>query len=113
MWRVPAEGGAAVQISRKFGFDPQASPDGKYLYFFAGRGQHAPIDRIDLATLKEEPLIENAIDRSISVTRRGLYFLQRQPDETTVTLRLFEPALNRETALRTFSERMNGGLKVA
>ena len=76
IWRVPAEGGPAVQISRDFGFAPQASPDGRYLYFFAGRSQHAPIHRIDLTTLKEEPLIENAMDRSISVTRRGLYYLR-------------------------------------
>ena len=61
----------AVQISRNFGFAPQASPDGRYLYFFAGRSKHRcianlfaqvrRIHRVDLTTLKEEPLIENAI----------------------------------------------------
>jgi Tol biopolymer transport system component len=113
IWRVPAEGGAAVQISRNFGFAPQASLDGKYLYFFADRSQHAPIHRIDLTTLNEEPLIEDAMDRSISVTRRGLYFLQRNFDETRVTLKLFEPAPGRESALRIFPRIMTGGLEVS
>ena len=113
IWRVPAEGGADVQISRNFGFAPQPSLDGKYLYFFAGRSQHAPIHRIDLTTLNEEPLIEDAMDRSISVTRRGLYFLQRNFDETKVTLKLFEPAPGRESVLRTFPRIMTGGLEVS
>ncbi len=112
IWRVPARGGPAVQISRSFAFAPIASPDGKYLYFFAGRSQHAPIHRIDLTTLAEEPLIENAMDRAISITRRGLYFLQRHSDETTVTLQLFDPSLNRDFAIQTLPAKLNGGLEV-
>ena len=82
------------------------------LYFFADRSAHSPIHRIDLATLKEEPLIENVMDRGISVTQRGLYFLRRHSDETTVTLNLFDPLVNREQELRKLFTKMNGGLEV-
>jgi Tol biopolymer transport system component len=112
IWRVPAEGGPNVQISRNYAFDPQASLDGKYLYIFADRSPHAPVHRIDLATLKEEPLIENVMDRGISVTQRGLYFLRRHSDQTTVTLNFFDPLVNRERELRKLFTKMNGGLEV-
>jgi len=113
IWRVSAEGGQAVQISQKYGFDPQPSPDGRYVYFFAGRSQHAPIHRIDLTTSKEEPVVEDAMDRGISVTARGVYYLRRRPDEKAVTLRLFEPARNRDSALNVLPAFLTGGLDVS
>jgi serine/threonine protein kinase/Tol biopolymer transport system component len=112
IWRVSADGGPAVQISRNFGFAPQASADGRFLYFFAARSEHAPIHRIDLATLEERSVIEDVMDRSISVTGRGLYYLRRRSDDTTVTLRLFEPSVNRDSTVLSLSTRIDGGLDV-
>jgi len=33
VWRMPAEGGAAVQVTRKGGWRPMESPDGKAIYY--------------------------------------------------------------------------------
>jgi hypothetical protein len=33
VWKVPAEGGEAVQLTRQGGFGPLESPDGKFIYY--------------------------------------------------------------------------------
>jgi Tol biopolymer transport system component/DNA-binding winged helix-turn-helix (wHTH) protein len=38
IWKIPIEGGAAVQVTHQGGFESYESPDGKYLYFTKGRG---------------------------------------------------------------------------
>ena len=40
MWKTPAEGGQAVQVTTKGGFAAFESPDGKTLYY--AKGQNAP-----------------------------------------------------------------------
>ena len=53
------------------------------------------------------------MDRSISVTRRGVYYLQRDSAEKTLTLNLFDPSLNRQQVIRTLDVKMSGGLEVS
>jgi hypothetical protein len=33
VWKIPANGGGQVQVTRKGGFAPLESPDGKFLYY--------------------------------------------------------------------------------
>ena len=42
MWKVPAQGGAAIQVTRNGGGLPVESPDGKSLYFAKGDGATGP-----------------------------------------------------------------------
>ena len=38
IWKMPADGGEAVQMTRQGGFEPMESPDGQWLYFTQDRG---------------------------------------------------------------------------
>jgi Tol biopolymer transport system component len=38
IWKVPAAGGPAVQVTKQGGFEGFESPDGKYLCYLKGRG---------------------------------------------------------------------------
>ena len=47
IWKIPAQGGQAVQVTRHGGWEAFASPDGKYLYYSAATGRKT-IHRLDL-----------------------------------------------------------------
>src|SRR5262249_59416746 len=38
IWKMPASGGPAIQITKQGGFDNVESPDGRFLYYAKGRG---------------------------------------------------------------------------
>ncbi len=81
IWRMPAEGGQAVRVTKNGGFEALVSPDGKTLYY-------SKLDRIDPTSGSahlwrvpveggEETLV---FDRAIyprywALTERGIYFV--------------------------------------
>jgi Tol biopolymer transport system component len=88
IWRMPAAGGTAEQITTEGGYDPQESPDGKYLYYvdrwppyrdgspIAGR-----LMRIPTGGGKPEVIRDNMLPFWWSVADNGLYFIQAPEGE--------------------------------
>ena len=74
IWKVPAGGGAAVQVTRNGGFAAVESPDGKYLYYTKNRQVSglwkAPVEG------GEESLVLDAVNAmAFEVTGDGIWFL--------------------------------------
>lgn len=73
IWRLPAKGGEAIQITRGGGRIPYPSPDGRYLYFT----RHEILRRIDLRNNRDEaiPGLESTIvERYWHPARDHIYF---------------------------------------
>ncbi|MBL8216939.1 MAG: PD40 domain-containing protein [Bryobacterales bacterium] len=75
IWKMPSNGGAAVQITRQVGREALESPDGRTLYYHGGpeRG----IWRVPVDDGEESPVPELAPmppSRYWTVTSRGIYF---------------------------------------
>jgi Tol biopolymer transport system component/DNA-binding winged helix-turn-helix (wHTH) protein len=76
IWKMPADGGEAVQMTRQGGFEPMESPDGRWLYFTQDRGSSS-IWRMPTAAGSEAPLFDfrqKNYSRVWTVTGEGVYF---------------------------------------
>lgn len=76
IWKMPAAGGVAVQVTKQGGFDSMESPDGQYLYYLKARA--APgIWRIPVAGGQEAQVFEHPSAgnrRYWTVIEQGIYF---------------------------------------
>ena len=76
VWKMPSEGGQALQVTKKGGFVSQESPDGKFLYFAKGRGA-AGVWRVPVGGGEEVPVLEQVragYERFWAVREKGIYF---------------------------------------
>jgi Tol biopolymer transport system component len=84
IWRVPLNGGETIRVTRNGGFQPQESPDSRYLYYLDRPPGGAPINarlmRAPLAGGNEEVVLEHIRPFLWSVTDTGIVFVTREPD---------------------------------
>jgi Tol biopolymer transport system component len=81
IWRMPAEGGTAAQITQDGGFLPQESLDGKFLYYL-DRPRSSTTDtgnlmRIPVGGGAAVRVLEAIPGELWSVTRKGIFFVTR------------------------------------
>jgi Tol biopolymer transport system component len=81
IWKVPAEGGQAVRVTKNGGFEAVEGPDGHYLYYSKmekneARSGSAHLWKISLQNGEESLAFERSIYlRYWAVTDRGIYFV--------------------------------------
>jgi Tol biopolymer transport system component len=93
IWRMPAEGGVAVQITTQGGFEPQESPDGRYLYYVdrvpsgrIGTQAEAHLLRMPTAGGGVETVYDAVTPFRWSVTEKGIYFLRNDGPSCSIYL---------------------------
>ena len=70
---MPAEGGEAMQITRREAFRPEESPDGKLVYY--GKfGKHG-LWSIPVSGGEERQILDSTIGTNWTVTSKGIYYL--------------------------------------
>jgi len=72
IWRMPAEGGEAMQVTRNGGSWPQVSPDGKEVYYVAPDG--VDVWKIAGAGGQETRVLGPVVD--FAVAAEGIYFIE-------------------------------------
>jgi Tol biopolymer transport system component len=92
-WRVSLNGGEAIRVTRNGGFQPQESPDGRYLYYLDRPPGGAPIDarlmRAPIVGGDEEMVLDHIRPFLWSVTDTGIVFVTREPDFDAINLYRF------------------------
>jgi Tol biopolymer transport system component len=76
IWKLPANGGPAVQVTHHGGDSPAVSPDGRFVYF-AGLRQKAGVCRMPTNGGDEQPVLEDlpgAAQGRWVPARNGIYF---------------------------------------
>lgn len=80
IWKMPATGGAAVQVTRQGGFHGIESPDGKILYYV--KSPNLPgLWRVPVDGGEEKPVLESfrpGFWGYWAIANKGIYFLERQ-----------------------------------
>jgi len=91
IWKKPAEGGGAVQLTRGGGFHALESPGGKSL-FYVKRQFDTEIWKVPVEG-GEESLVAGILDywQNFSVSRNGVFFTSRLEGGKTA-IRVYEPA---------------------
>jgi Tol biopolymer transport system component/DNA-binding winged helix-turn-helix (wHTH) protein len=83
VWRMPADGGRAVQITRMGGFEAFESADGRYVYYLKGRTIPG-IWRVPVGGGEEAPVVareEAGLWRCWRVAANGIYYATAAPPE--------------------------------
>lgn len=83
IWKVPAGGGAAVQVTRKGGFEAFETADGHYLYYLKGRGIPG-IWRVPTAGGEEVPVVDRdqvGLWRCWRLAGGGIYYGTAAPPD--------------------------------
>jgi len=95
VWRIPAEGGQAVQVTRRGGFQPQESPDGRDLFYLdgpravSGIAAASTLMKMPVSGGREETVLENVPAFAWSVTQKGVFFVSREREYDAVDLYRF------------------------
>jgi Tol biopolymer transport system component len=75
IWKMPATGGEAVQITRHLGDAPQESPDGRFVYYEKGWPSHCSVWRVPAAGGEEVMVLDSTHpEAGWTVGKQGIYF---------------------------------------
>jgi Tol biopolymer transport system component len=83
IWKAPVGGGEPVQLTRKGGYQPLESPDGKYVYYASER-EESTIRRVPVDGGEEADILTGIKKPGYGywdVTSEGIYFVDEAPDE--------------------------------
>ena len=97
LWKIPAAGGDAVQVSPTLGLLALESIDGEHLYYVESMTTNAsgPLWRLPLQGGAPGKLVEGVNATSFEVIDNGVYYLERVAGETK--LRYFDFATRQST----------------
>jgi Tol biopolymer transport system component len=75
IWRVPAEGGPATQVTKHGGWAPTESADGRYLFYTKSK-QHG-IWRLAVSGSEEQQVVSNVagLGSAYALGKQGIYFV--------------------------------------
>jgi Tol biopolymer transport system component/tRNA A-37 threonylcarbamoyl transferase component Bud32 len=109
IWRAPATGGSAEQVTRTRGGRPELSPDGKTLYFEGSFGSRQALLAVSLAGGPERTVIDCLPRYGFSVTPAGVYHLACG-GSSPVPLLLWDPSTGKDRVLGTLQPPLGAGL---
>jgi len=75
IWKMPAGGGKAIQITKKGGIFPEESPDGKYVYYSTATELNSSVWRVPVDGGEEVLVLPAVNNRNFAVTGQGIYFI--------------------------------------
>lgn len=114
VWKIPAEGGQAIQITVEGGSNPRESEDGRFLFYVAGQGPNT-IRRVPVAGGKEIPIMEEGEPITFAWTlwrNRIVYATGDQPYGST-QIEVFDLETRKVTRLFSFQGELGFGMTVS
>jgi Tol biopolymer transport system component len=100
LWRMPARGGQATQMTFHGGFEPHPSLDGRFVYYladFPGASRPNVLKRVSSHGGEESALVEGVSPFYWSVTHHGIYFLTLEQSRDYVDR--YDPATGQRTRI--------------
>jgi Tol biopolymer transport system component/serine/threonine protein kinase len=111
VWKAPAPGGAAEQVTRDGGFAAFESHDGRYVYYAKGRSVSG-LWRVPVAGGQEEPVLKELKPGYWGwwgICNAGIVFADREPGRAIVTLSLLQLPARSVTPYATISKPIVAG----
>jgi Tol biopolymer transport system component/DNA-binding winged helix-turn-helix (wHTH) protein len=113
IWRMPAEGGEAVQWTRRGGRVARESVDGRHLYFAKPVPDGYSLWRMSSAGGEESQVLESVLAFSFDVTRSGVYYVDRPGLDGLCPMYFYCFATGRRTQLAAASLPGANGLSIS
>jgi hypothetical protein len=113
IWRAPATGGSAEQVTRTGGGRSELSPDGKTLYFERSFGSSQALLALSLNGAPERTVIDCVRRFGFSVTAAGVYHVPCGGSTSSVPLLLWDPSTGKDRVIGTLEGPLRPGLTVS
>jgi Tol biopolymer transport system component/predicted Ser/Thr protein kinase len=84
IWKVPAAGGEAIQVTRSAGQAPLESPDGAYLYYVETLDRPSALWRLPVAGGAAEKVLDGVYLANYVVLTRGIYYIDRPSGQSGI-----------------------------
>ncbi|MBZ5543645.1 MAG: protein kinase [Acidobacteriia bacterium] len=110
-YKVPAEGGPAVLVTTKGGWNPLESPDGKFIYSVLGEGDHMSLVRVPTEGGEAQQVIDFYSD--FAVVEGGIYFLPKRDSKSTDSIQFLNTTTGKIRRIASFEKPVGGGLAVS
>jgi hypothetical protein len=81
VWKIPASGGDAVQVTSGVGYQAFESPDGAYLYYVETRDRPSPVWRLPTSGGVPVKVLEGVVLFNFVVLEGGIYYIDRPSGE--------------------------------
>jgi Tol biopolymer transport system component/serine/threonine protein kinase len=95
VWRVPAQGGDAMQVTDQGGFTCVESFDGRTLYYAKAQVPRQPLFARPIDGGPEMRVVEEILGRTFAVAEHGLYYFARTEAAGVTSLRFLDVARGR------------------
>ena len=80
IWKLPVNGGRAIQMTKKGGVLPVESPDGQIVYYL--NEEETGLWKISVGGAEETRVLEPVLKRAFVVVAEGIYYITPAPDLT-------------------------------
>ncbi len=112
IWKMPAKGGEAVQITRHEGDAPQESPDGRFVYYEKGYPSQCSVWKVPAAGGEEVKVLDSTHrDAGWTVGKEGIYFFTPPDGQGRSDICLYNFATGKTSKLLTIER--NVGYRIA
>ena len=111
-WRIPAQGGEPVQVTRGGSHVARESPDGRSLYFLKPVGASAgSLWKLTLGGDQESQVIDSVVYRAFAVTGKGIYFFA--PADAGTNLCYLDLASKERRVLTVLRQKLHNGFSLS
>jgi Tol biopolymer transport system component/DNA-binding winged helix-turn-helix (wHTH) protein len=112
VWKMPTDGGEAIQLTWDGGWGPLESPDGKFIYYTKALGGTSVWRLAVEGGGQPTKLIENLSDlRNLVIVSRGIYFVPSQDRDSSIQFLDF--ATNHTKRVASFGKPSSSGLTLS
>jgi serine/threonine protein kinase len=113
LWKIPTTGGAEVQVTRKGGFAPLESPDGKLLYYVKALSATS-VWQVPVEGGEETEVFESlSFYNNMAVVSDGIYFIPTQSGSKGSSIQFFSFATGKIKPIATIERSAGFGLAVS
>jgi Tol biopolymer transport system component/predicted Ser/Thr protein kinase len=110
VWKMPSSGGEAVQVTRKGGFDPFESLDGKVVYYEKDNG----LWKVPVEGGAETRVLESINDfGNFALVEEGIYFIPAANSATDSSIQFFSFATGKIKQIARIEKPTDMGLSVS
>jgi Tol biopolymer transport system component len=88
VWKVPANRGEAVRVTRKGGFVAQESPDGQWVYYTKS-AEASGLWRVPRDGGEETQVLESVVKGAFALVSEGIYFIPRADSAGRYSIQFF------------------------
>jgi len=103
IWKMPARGGEAIQVTRKGGHVALESPDGQWIYY-TKHFSESPLWKMAREGGEETQVLESVVLGNFAIAREGVYFIPRSNSPYRYSLQFLDFAIKRVRPIATIDK---------